>query len=177
MNLVNSNYHFIYFVNITFFIVFFLQKSSKSCPENSYLTSTNEDNTSYACVCKPTFLYSIINNTCYEAYKQGPCPPGNYLILPSGKQGPRCANNPCYQDGLVPFSGGCYEVGKSGPPCSNDYKLIVDKRTFQLRCNSIYFIDYDNLGPVVVGGIINAPPKACPAGSRRVVSHCKRAFQ
>lgn len=133
---------------------------------------TNAQHTHYFCECKKTYIYSKKRNTCHQAYKQGPCPAGSYYVLPQGQREPICESNPCLEDGLVPFEGGCHKVYVSGPPCATrSDKLTVTEKKFELKC--VYQPPYGMGG----GGIINAPLKACPAGSRRVVTGCKKIFQ
>ncbi|XP_043462216.1 uncharacterized protein LOC122498513 isoform X1 [Leptopilina heterotoma] len=147
-------------------------KTSKSCPKDSLLTPSDDEHTNYYCKCKETYIYSAKNHSCYQAYKQGPCPLGSYYVLPTGRKEPRCEVNPCNEDGLVPFKGKCHEIYKSGYPCADNLThLTVTRKTFQLKC--IYQPPVSMGG----GGIINAPIKACPPGSRRVVTGCKHIFQ
>ncbi|XP_051166660.1 uncharacterized protein LOC127284964 [Leptopilina boulardi] len=146
---------------------------SKFCTNNSHLISTSEDNTSYSCECNQRFLYLSKTDSCHMAYRQGPCSPGNYFVLPLGQNEPRCEKNPCHEDGLVPFEGGCHQVYKSGPHCPIPDLLTVDEITFQLQCT----FETKSFGPLSAGGIINAPRKVCPLGSRRILTLCKKAFQ
>ncbi|XP_043462103.1 uncharacterized protein LOC122498447 [Leptopilina heterotoma] len=147
-------------------------KTSKSCQKDSLLMPTNDEHTHYICKCKSSFIYSAKYNTCQQAYRQGTCSPGSYYVLPPGHKEPRCEVNPCHEDGLVPFKGKCHKVYKYGYPCSDDYtRLSVTEKTFKLDCL------YQPPGSAGAGGIITAPSKACPRGSRRVVTECKRVFQ
>lgn len=154
---------------------FSFQEISKSCPENTILVPTNKEETEYSCECKPGSLRDVKNNSCHEAFRQGTCPPKHFFILPSGEKEPRCENNPCLEDGLVPFEKGCHSLFKSGPPCSSSYYYLgIDEENFQLKC---IYSGHKHHGGHHGGGIINAPIKACPRGSRRVINSCKHVFQ
>ncbi|XP_051166657.1 uncharacterized protein LOC127284962 [Leptopilina boulardi] len=150
-------------------------KESKSCSKNSILSSVDENETKWRCECKPGFLRDVKNNSCHEAYRQGPCPPEHFFILPPGEKEARCEKNPCLEDSLVPFEEGCYTLFNFGSPCSSSYYYLgIDENNFQLKC--IYSSRYHS-GGHHAGGIITAPLKSCPPGSRRVIHGCKHVFQ
>ncbi|XP_043462209.1 uncharacterized protein LOC122498507 isoform X2 [Leptopilina heterotoma] len=165
-------------------------KSSKSCPENTYLSPTNENNMNYSCKCKETFLFSKENVSCYKAYRQGPCSEGNYFVLPLEQSEPKCEKNPCHEDGLVPFNGSCHHVYKTGTPCSDDFhELSVTINDFQLTCTSTTKESKQNQNITSIWlpqsfftldlqqpRIINPPTKACPPGTRRYFYACRRTF-
>ncbi|XP_051166656.1 uncharacterized protein LOC127284961 isoform X2 [Leptopilina boulardi] len=159
-------------------------KSSKSCPENTYMIPVDENNTQYNCECKETFIFSEQNKSCYQAYRQGPCLEGNYFIFsPSGNES-KCEENPCHDDGLVPFEGNCHRIYKSGIPCSDEFQVLtVSRNNFQLMCihfsqlskqydrvvsklpkqnKNIYQLRGGLLSTSQQPGIINPPQKACP---------------
>ncbi|XP_051166662.1 uncharacterized protein LOC127284965 isoform X2 [Leptopilina boulardi] len=147
-------------------------KISKNCPNNSYLEPTDNEHSNFICNCKETYIYSAKNNSCHQAYRQGPCKQGSFYVLPREQKEPRCVRNPCQEDGYVPFQGHCHEIYKFGPPCADSRtQLTVTAKTFKLKC--IYRPPSGAGG----GGIINAPEKACPPGSRRVITDCKKVFQ
>ncbi|XP_051166663.1 uncharacterized protein LOC127284966 [Leptopilina boulardi] len=147
-------------------------KTSKSCPKDSLLMPTNDEHTHYFCKCKETYIYSAKNKSCHLAYRQGPCPTGSYYVLPQGQKEPICEKNPCHEDGLVPFQGDCHKIYEYGHPCTEKYtQLTVTTKTFKLECI------YNPPPSMGGGGIINAPLKVCPPGSRRVVKSCKKMFQ
>ncbi|XP_043462210.1 uncharacterized protein LOC122498508 [Leptopilina heterotoma] len=149
-------------------------KKSKSCPENSILVPLDNNESKWDCDCDPGFLRHAKNNSCHQAFRQGPCPQKHYFILPLGEDEARCEKNPCLEDSLVPFKEGCHKIFKFGSPCSSSfYYLGIDKKSFQLKC--IY--SRRRSGGHGAGGIITAPLKACPPGSRRIVTGCKRVFQ
>ncbi|XP_043462219.1 uncharacterized protein LOC122498514 isoform X2 [Leptopilina heterotoma] len=145
------------------------ENSSKTCPENSYLFSRHYPS-NYLCECEEKFLF--VNRTCYAAYRQGPCQQGSYLIFPLEGSYPQCKSNPCKLDGLVPFNNGCYEINEYGPACPDRFdKLSAVGKMRELKCVFV-------LPGLVFKGIINAPAKVCPKGSRRVLLlGCKLALQ
>ncbi|XP_046434354.1 uncharacterized protein LOC124186570 [Neodiprion fabricii] len=128
------------------------------CPENMLLYPGDGAQSVWECDCKPGYLYFPLNNSCHPAYRQGPCRPENYAVLPQGEVVPKCERNPCKQDGLVSYNNTCYELRKIGGPCAQNEYLIVNDATFQLECTSA------STDPFM---IIDAPPKLCPNGSRR----------
>ena len=127
----------------------------------------DENLTDWICECEESYLYFPTTNSCHEAYKQGPCPPENYLVLLPGEELAKCEKNPCLQDGLVFFEGSCVSLNN---PCENSEikkYLRVDKSDFQLRCLEVGFSPR-----------VNAPPKECAKGSRRnSLGICKRIFE
>lgn len=147
----------------------------------------------WECDCKSQFLYFPLNDSCYRAYSQDPCPPKNYIILPEDEIVPRCVENPCLEDGLVPYNDTCYPFGTRGP-CASTEILDVNKNTFQLECIRIleerkgttpYPLALSPFGPFVT--IINMPTiyttsapgtipdKPCRPGSRRSTQgKCKK---
>lgn len=73
---------------------------------------------------------------CYPVYRQGPCKPGEYLIKPKTRGTPVCQRNPCEQDKLVPFQGGCYEFDTPGPCKWGHLSNVVgvNETTFEIIC-------------------------------------------
>ncbi|KAK0182841.1 hypothetical protein PV327_000935 [Microctonus hyperodae] len=132
----------------------------QKCPENMLLYPGGGIKSAWVCDCRPRFLYFPLNNTCHEAYRQGPCNDGEYVILPVGEVIPKCVINPCREDGLVRYNGICYNLRMKGGPCGPDGVLGVNGNTFQVQCIPI------RIAPFI---IIDAPSTTtpCPAGSRR----------
>lgn len=137
-----------------------------SCPKNMLLYPGDGARDAWVCDCRPRFLYFPLNNSCYEAYRQGPCPPENYVILAKDEVVPRCAENPCLEDGVVPYNGTCYPLKTIGGPCDPDGIISVNEDTFQLECVPT------NVAPFI---IIDVPRRTCPPGSRRsMLGVCKK---
>ncbi|XP_025990423.1 uncharacterized protein LOC105208281 [Solenopsis invicta] len=137
------------------------------CPKDMivYNLIDSEKNESI-CDCRPRFLYFRLNDSCHEAYRQGPCPPKNYVVLPENEMVPRCVENPCLQDGMVQYNAKCYPLRKKGPCASNEMILSVNETTFQLEC-----ID-TSIGPLYT---IDPPLNLCPKGSvRSTLGICKK---
>lgn len=107
------------------------------------------------CDCRARFLYFPLNDSCHEAYRQGPCPPKNYVALPEDEVIPRCVENPCLKDGMVPFNGTCYPFNGIDGPCAKGI-IGVNETTLRLEC-----IDFTPFTFIVF------PERACPPGSRR----------
>lgn len=132
--------------------------SPSQCPENMLLYAGDGNISAWICDCIAGYLYFPLNNSCHEAYRQGPCAPQHYVILPPGEVVPKCEKNPCLEDGLVSYNGTCSRVKTNEGPCPDKGILTVNETTFQLECV-----------PPNIGGlhIIDAPANRCPNGSRR----------
>ncbi|XP_034940001.1 uncharacterized protein [Chelonus insularis] len=138
----------------------------EKCPENMLLYPGGGNKSAWICDCRPRFLYFPLSNECHEAYRQGPCQPEEYVVLPVGEVLPKCEPNPCKIDGQVRFNDVCYNLRTKGGPCAPDGVLGVNETTFQIQC-----IPTD-VAPFI---IINAPTTPCPPGSRRTaLGMCKR---
>ncbi|XP_018317949.1 uncharacterized protein [Mycetomoellerius zeteki] len=136
------------------------------CPKDMLLYPGDSAKDAWVCDCRPRFLYFPLNNSCYEAYRRGPCPPKNYVVLPEDDAIPRCIENPCLKDGEVPFNGTCYPLRTIGGPCAPDGVIGVNETTFQLECVQT------NIAPFI---IIDPPSRTCPPGSRRsTLGVCKK---
>ncbi|XP_012535704.1 uncharacterized protein LOC105836309 [Monomorium pharaonis] len=135
-----------------------------SCPENMLLYPGSGSKDSWVCDCKPRFLYFPLNNSCHEAYRQGPCPSGNYVVLPKNEALPHCIENPCFEDGMVPYNGMCYPLRTRGP-CSSKEVLQVNETTFQLEC--VLVAVHDNTVSFV--GTTAVPKRTCPLDSCRCI--------
>lgn len=133
-------------------------QSGGRCPKDMLLYPGYGNVSVWVCDCRPRFLYFPVNHSCHEAYRQGPCPTDQYVILPKGEAVPRCEKNPCREDGLVPFENGCHPLRTAGGPCAPAGVLGVNETTFDLEC-----IPTD-IAPFI---ILQVPKKQCPAGSRR----------
>ncbi|XP_076666339.1 uncharacterized protein LOC143367949 [Andrena cerasifolii] len=127
------------------------------CPENMLLYPGGSDKSKGVCGCIPTFLRFPGNNSCYQAYTQGPCAPGNYVVLHKNESVPKCGKNPCTKDGEVPYNGTCYPLRTVGGPCGPNGVLEIIDTTFEIECVPIHIAQFS---------IIYAPPRPCPIGSR-----------
>lgn len=138
-----------------------------SCPKNMLLYPGSTSTDSWVCDCRPRFLYFPLNDSCYEAYRQGPCTFKNYVVLLKNEVLPRCVGNPCLEDGVVPYNGTCYPLRTIGGPCAPKGILGVNEMTFQLECVPV------NAAPFVI--ITPVPKGMCPLGSRRsIFGTCKK---
>ncbi|XP_033217239.1 uncharacterized protein LOC117173007 [Belonocnema kinseyi] len=140
--------------------------SFQTCPENMISYALDENSTNWTCDCFASYLYFSKSDSCYEPYKQGPCPPENYLVLPPGEILARCEKNPCLEDGLVPFEGACSRLNEHCGLHEYNY-LIVDQTDFKISCDL-----------PVLHAVITAPGKTCPNGSRRsATGMCRKVLQ
>ncbi|XP_036150950.1 uncharacterized protein LOC105828933 isoform X2 [Monomorium pharaonis] len=136
------------------------------CPKDMLSYPSDSAKDAWVCDCRPRFLYFPMNDSCYEAYRQGPCPPKNYVVLPEDEAVPRCVENPCLEDGIVPFNDGCHPLRTKGGPCAPEGVIGVNETTFQLQCVEA------NIAPFF---IIDGPTRTCPPGSRRsTLGICKK---
>ncbi|XP_011646152.1 uncharacterized protein LOC105432874 [Pogonomyrmex barbatus] len=138
-----------------------------SCPKNMLLYPGSGSKDAWVCDCRPRFLYFPLTDSCHEAYRQGPCPSKNYVVLPKDEVVPRCVENPCLEDGVVPYNGTCYPLRTIGGPCAPTGVLGVNETTFQLECIPV------NTAPFQI--LTTIPQGMCPPGSRRsMVGTCSR---
>lgn len=107
------------------------------CPENMLLYPGDGNISTWICDCRPRYLYFPNNNSCYEAYRQGPCSLEYYVVLPDQNVIPKCVKNPCLIDGLVFFNQNCYPLKKLGGPCGSKGVLNVNT-TFHLECMPVF---------------------------------------
>ncbi|KOC64739.1 hypothetical protein WH47_00242 [Habropoda laboriosa] len=128
------------------------------CPENMLLYPGSGSKSTWICDCRPKFLYFPLNDSCYEAYKQGPCKPQHYVVLPKNEVVPKCEKNPCLVDGVVQYNNTCYSLRTVGGPCAPKGIIEVNETTFELECVP------SDIEPFI---IIQAPKRQCPVGSRR----------
>ncbi|XP_066598243.1 uncharacterized protein [Prorops nasuta] len=136
------------------------------CPKNMLLYPGDSSNSTWICDCRPRFLYFPLNDSCFEAYKQGPCRKHYYVVLNEERAVPQCVPNPCMEDGLVRYNNTCYALRTIGGPCDPDGVLGVNETTFTVECVPT------EIAPFI---IIQAPKRQCPAGSRRnALGICKK---
>ncbi|XP_068982612.1 uncharacterized protein [Bombus flavifrons] len=128
------------------------------CPKGMLLYPGAGSKSTWVCDCRPRFLYFPLNDSCHEAYRQGPCAPQNYVVLPKDKVIPKCVKNPCLEDGLVQYNNTCYPLRTTGGPCAPNGVIGVNETTFDLECMST------DIAPFI---IIDPPLRKCPVGSRR----------
>ncbi|XP_033347698.1 uncharacterized protein LOC117232459 [Bombus vosnesenskii] len=130
------------------------------CPKGMLLYPGAGSKSTWVCDCRPRFLYFPLNDSCHEAYRQGPCAPQNYVVLPKDEVIPKCVKNPCLEDGLVQYNNTCYPLRTTGGPCAPNGVIGVNETTFDLECMST------DIAPFI---IIDPPLRKCPVGSRRNV--------
>lgn len=128
------------------------------CPKNMLLYPGDGNTSAWVCDCRPRFVYFPRNDSCHEAYRQGPCPSAHYVVLPKEQAIPECVKNPCSEDGLVKYNDTCYPLRTIGGPCAPEGVLGVNETTFDVEC-----IPTD-IAPFI---IIQPPKRDCPVGSRR----------
>ncbi|XP_050329996.1 uncharacterized protein LOC126759300 [Bactrocera neohumeralis] len=90
----------------------------------------------WICDCAPGALYYPDSDSCYPAFRRGPCEAEHMLILARNEVLPQCIKNDCKVDGLVKINNVCYKIGDSAP-CPNaqlSYVLGVNTATLMLDC-------------------------------------------
>lgn len=95
-----------------------------------------DNSRSWICDCEPKYLYHKDDDSCYEAYTRGPCPAHQYLILPQDKSIASCEENPCVEDGLVPYNGTCLPLRVLMGSCAPRGTIRVNTETLQLELDN-----------------------------------------
>ncbi|CAH0690074.1 unnamed protein product [Spodoptera exigua] len=84
------------------------------CPDSElYYPGDQKDD--WICDCRPAFLYHPKSDTCWPAYRKGPCQDGEYLVLKPESAIPVCEKNPCAVDTYVPYNGRCEQLATIAP--------------------------------------------------------------
>lgn len=107
------------------------------------------------------YLYHPGTDACWLAYQRGPCPVGEYLVLPKASVIPVCEKNPCMADNLVSWQGKCEVLGAM-KPCDVKYPpmaLWVNATTLEIDCVKLY-IDH----PL---NSVETVRTVCPPGCKR----------
>ncbi|XP_063920964.1 uncharacterized protein LOC135135773 [Zophobas morio] len=129
------------------------------CPENQLLYPGKQINDDWICDCGPGYIYYPPEDTCFGAYRQGPCPQTYHLILKPDKVVSECVVNPC-EEGFGSYEGVCYELNKPDGPCApvqfGGGIFGVNTTTLKVECLK----EPQKLTLVYI-------PANCPPGSRR----------
>ena len=80
----------------------------------------NPANLKYECTLRCPDGMAEVDLDCYDLYTRGPCPTGQYIVHVPGTQLGRCADNPCGEDGMVPWDDKCWQRGQY---CAADLPL------------------------------------------------------
>ncbi|KAG6460479.1 hypothetical protein O3G_MSEX012017 [Manduca sexta] len=111
------------------------------CPVNE-LFYPGDQKDDWICDCRPAHLYHPASDLCWPAFRQGPCPEGQYLTLPQDSPIPVCQNNPCAIDRQVQWNGKCEVLGNSAP-CNHLFPtpaaLGVNATTLVVSCVRLSF--------------------------------------
>lgn len=125
----------------------------------------------WVCDCISRYLYFPMNDSCHEAYRQGPCPLHHFVVLPEDNAVPRCEPNICFLDGMVPFNGTCHLLRSVGGACGPNAKLNVNETTFRLECEPLEIVHFTIIDTI-------RRPMPCPPGSRRsILGDCRKVVQ
>ncbi|KAJ3641992.1 hypothetical protein Zmor_028459 [Zophobas morio] len=137
------------------------------CPENQLLYPGKQINDDWICDCGPGYIYYPPVDSCFGAYRQGPCPQTYHLILKPDKVVSECVVNPC-EEGFASYEGVCYELDKPDGPCApaefGGGIFGVNATTLTVECLK---------EPQKLSLRFYIPPN-CPSGSRRDTSNTCR---
>ncbi|KAJ8944531.1 hypothetical protein NQ318_009694 [Aromia moschata] len=128
------------------------------CPDNQLLYPGDQEH-DWICDCGPGYVYYPTKDACFEAYRKGPCPGKQHLIVRNGSVIPECMLNPC-EDGFAMYNGKCYELGKPNGPCRpiNEGGGIFDVNATTLEVECLKGTDRLSLFSL---------PNKCSPGSKR----------
>lgn len=91
------------------------------CTENElYYPGDQKDD--WICDCRPAYIYHPKSDSCWPAWRQGPCNASEYLTLKNDTVIPSCEPNPCKKDGAVIFDRLCWNLGATAP-CVHMYPI------------------------------------------------------
>ncbi|XP_043214110.1 mucin-2-like [Amphibalanus amphitrite] len=99
----------------------------------------NPANLKYECTLRCPEGMVEVDLDCYDLYTRGPCPAGEYVVHVPGSQLGRCEENPCGEDGLVPWDDKCWQRGQycatdlPPPPSTSSIGAASEKRRPQKR--------------------------------------------
>ncbi|CAF4910350.1 unnamed protein product [Pieris macdunnoughi] len=109
------------------------------CGENElYYPGDQKDD--WICDCRPGYLYYPEKNSCWPAFRRGPCSSDEHLVLRLNSVIPICVTNPCV-DGFVMWKGRCERLGSTGP-CPNEFPpavLWINATTITVECIALNF--------------------------------------
>lgn len=111
------------------------------------------------------FVYYPQKDDCFQVYRQGPCNPGQYLVLPEKKVIPECVQNPCRKDGEVLFNNNCEKLYTTSPCQSTVAEnlkssvLDINETTLELQCIPASSVELT---------LIKVKFNNCQPGSKRV---------
>ncbi|XP_050672056.1 uncharacterized protein LOC126970270 [Leptidea sinapis] len=132
------------------------------CKENElYYPGDQPDD--WICDCRPGYLYHPETDSCWMAFRRGPCRHDEFLVLPTNSIIPECEKNPCKMDSLVSWNGKCEPLGSTNA-CGDTFPpviLWVNATTISLEC---LVMDFDFR-------FSDIAPKICPPGCRRSVQN------
>ncbi|XP_061400987.1 uncharacterized protein LOC133336723 [Musca vetustissima] len=125
----------------------------------------------WVCDCAPAALYYPESDGCFPAFRQGPCPPNQILVLGNNNIIPECIPNACQVDGQIQIQKVCYELGKPGPcPSSHlNYVLGVDPKTMHIDCVIPFVSLASRFGMETPSPYDLSKAEICARGSKRAI--------
>uniref|UniRef100_A0A182R0A9 DUF4789 domain-containing protein n=1 Tax=Anopheles farauti TaxID=69004 RepID=A0A182R0A9_9DIPT len=108
------------------------------CGTNEILYPGDHDN-DWVCDCKPGYVYSPREDSCYPLFERGFCQPGEYVDLARPSMIVQCTKNVCQGKGeLVPYKGQCVHLHRNNKLCptKGNIRLVigVNITTLELDC-------------------------------------------
>lgn len=108
------------------------------CSPNEILYPGDHDN-DWVCDCKPGYVYSPREDSCFPLFERGFCQPGEYVDLARPSMLVQCTKNVCQGKGeLVPYQGQCVQLHRNNKLCptQGNVRLVigVNVATLQLDC-------------------------------------------
>uniref|UniRef100_A0A182NRT6 DUF4789 domain-containing protein n=1 Tax=Anopheles dirus TaxID=7168 RepID=A0A182NRT6_9DIPT len=118
------------------------------CSTNEILYPGDHDN-DWVCDCRPGYVYSPQEDTCYPLFERGFCQQGEYVDLARPSMIVKCTKNVCTKKGDVPYKDQCVQLHRNNFLCpkQGNVRLVigVNVNTLQLDCvQGMLEISYTN---------------------------------
>uniref|UniRef100_A0A182RZM9 DUF4789 domain-containing protein n=1 Tax=Anopheles funestus TaxID=62324 RepID=A0A182RZM9_ANOFN len=107
------------------------------CSANEILYPGDHAN-DWVCDCRPGYVYSPLQDSCFHLYEQGFCQPGEYVDLERPSMIVKCTRNICTGKNQVPYMDRCVELYRNNRICKREkhisWVIAINATTLELDC-------------------------------------------
>uniref|UniRef100_A0A182WST5 DUF4789 domain-containing protein n=1 Tax=Anopheles quadriannulatus TaxID=34691 RepID=A0A182WST5_ANOQN len=107
------------------------------CSTNEILYPGDHDS-DWVCDCRPGYVYSPPQDSCYPLFQQGFCQPGEYVDLARPSMIVKCTRNVCTGRNEVPYREQCVKLHQNNRLCKIERRVSwvigVNITTLELDC-------------------------------------------